>query len=197
MTLGAVAGALLAPALGALADMPEATSMTVGADTRQPIGHYDLCIKDPDECRKLSPPAAARDPSPEEWETVVAVNSAVNARIVQKPDRQIYGVEELWTYPDVEGDCEDFALLKRRELAGKGWPLADLLLTTVRKQDGEGHAVLTVRTARGDFVLDNLDGRVRPWNEIPYIFVKRQSSTNSGRWVSIEAGRDIPVGSVR
>ncbi|MGE7368338.1 transglutaminase-like cysteine peptidase [Neorhizobium sp. NPDC001467] len=192
-----IAAAALAPAWAALADMPTATSMPVGAGATQPIGHYDLCIKDPEECRKLSPPEAARDPSEAEWAAVGEVNSSINARIRQKPDRQMHGVDELWSYPTVEGDCEDFALLKRRELAEKGWSLSDLLLTTVRKPDGEGHAVLTVRTARGDFVLDNLDGRVRPWNEIHYTFVKRQSSTNSGRWVAIEAGKDVPVGSVR
>lgn len=89
------------------------------------------------------------------------------------------------------------ALLKRRELSARGWALSDLLLTVVRKPDGEGHAVLTVRMAKRDFVLDNLDGRVRPWNETAYVFVKRRSSTNTGRWVSVETGRDLLVRSVR
>jgi len=96
-----------------------------------------------------------------------------------------------------EGDCEDFALLKRRELAAKGFSLSNLLLTVVRKPDGEGHAILTVRTADGDFVLDNLDPKVRRWNETGYVYVKRQSSRDTGRWLSIESRGDILVGSVR
>ena len=37
-------------------------------------------------------------------------------------------------------------------------------MTIVRDQDGEGHAVLTVKTDRGDFVLDNLTDEILPWN---------------------------------
>lgn len=120
------------------------------------------------------------------------VSSSVNRRIVQKPDRQMHGMEELWSYPTTKGDCEDFALFKRRELAAKALPLSGLLLTVVCSRTGEGHAVLTVRTALGEFDLDNLDVRVRPWDKTAYTFVKRPSSTNSGRWVTIEAGRDVP-----
>ena len=47
-------------------------------------------------------------------------------------------------------------LEKRRDLMSKGISLTDLLITVVRKPDGEGHAVLTVRTDEGDYVLDNL-----------------------------------------
>ncbi len=76
-------------------------------------------------------------------------------------------------------DCEDFALLKRRMLIQRGFSAADLLMTVVRKPDGEGHAVLTLRTAEGDFVLDNLASDVKPWFATPYSFVKRQSSYNA------------------
>ncbi|WP_105431825.1 MULTISPECIES: transglutaminase-like cysteine peptidase [Neorhizobium] len=174
-----------------------ATNMIVGELTSQPIGHYDLCQKYPVECSVRLPSSPAPELSEKGWAAIEAVNTSVNARIVPKTDRQMFGREELWTYPDIEGDCEDFALLKRKELADRGFSLADLLLTVVRKTDGEGHAVLTVRTADGDFVLDNLDAKVRAWNETAYVFVKRQSSLDTGRWVSIESARDVPVGSVR
>ncbi len=59
-------------------------------------------------------------------------------------------------YPPTAGDCEDIALLKRRDLIEKGWPVGALLMTVVRQANGEGHAVLTVLTDRGDLVLDNL-----------------------------------------
>jgi len=66
----------------------------------------------------------------------------------------------------------------------------------VRKPDGEGHAVLTVRTMDGDFILDNLDERVRLWSETPYRFMKRQADYDSGRWVKIENSTDVLVGAV-
>ncbi len=51
-------------------------------------------------------------------------------------------------------------------------PISDLLITVVRQMNGEGHAVLTVRTDRGDYVLDNLELRVKPWNETSYDYLK-------------------------
>ena len=111
-------------------------------------------------------------------------------------DVDLYGREELWTFPRGAGDCEDYALEKQRSLAAIGIPYSDLLITVVRKPDGEGHAVLTFRTDHGDFVLDNLDGEVRAWAQTPYRYLKRQSSTDSGRWVSLRSGNEIVVGSV-
>ncbi|MEP0507443.1 MAG: transglutaminase-like cysteine peptidase, partial [Aurantimonas coralicida] len=57
--------------------------------------------------------------------------------------------------------------------------------------------VLTVRTSEGDFVLDNLDERILPWNETDYLYLKRQSELDSGKWIGIADDRDILVGSVR
>jgi predicted transglutaminase-like cysteine proteinase len=125
------------------------------------------------------------------------INTSVNERIHAMTDREVYGREEAWAYPNDVGDCEDYALEKRRQLAAKGFSLADLLITVVRKPDGEGHAVLTVRTAQGDFVLDNLSSEVKPWYQTSYTFLKRQASFHTGRWVSIENGRDVLVGALR
>ena len=107
-------------------------------------------------------------------------------------------------FAEIEAGCigtmaggVQFALQKRKELAAIGFALSDLLITVVRKPDGEGHAVLTVRTADGDFILDNLDDTVRAWYETPYTFLKRQAEFNTGRWVTIENGRDLLVGALR
>jgi predicted transglutaminase-like cysteine proteinase len=70
-------------------------------------------------------------------------------------------------------------------------------MTVVRKPDGEGHAVLTLRTTDGDFILDNLSTNVKPWFDTNYSFIKRQSSYNAGRWVTIENGRDVLVGALQ
>ena len=93
---------------------------------------------------------------------------------------------ERWSYPDDGyGDCEDYALLKRRILIEAGWPREALLLTLVRGADGEGHAVLTVTTDKGDYVLDNMSWDILLWSKIGYRFVKRQSQYDSNVWVSL------------
>jgi predicted transglutaminase-like cysteine proteinase len=173
-----------------------APSMDIGGATSQPIGHYEFCKLNPSECLVKS---AAQSPfhlTKEGWRMIFAVNRAVNTRIQPKTDLDIYGKDEVWSYPIRFGDCEDYVLLKRRALSDKGVPLSDLLITVVRKPDGEGHAVLTVRTDRGDFILDNLNEDVLSWESTDYRYLKRQSSAHSGRWVTIESRQDVLVGSV-
>ncbi|WP_025658608.1 transglutaminase-like cysteine peptidase [Rhizobium sp. IBUN] len=171
-------------------------SMVTGAATSQPIGHYDFCQGHRNECgpnRNVSP----AEMSEGKWGMVRSVNTMVNNSITPMTDKEIYGKDEVWAYPTTAGDCEDFALLKRRILIQRGISPANLLLTVVRKPDGEGHAVLTLRTSNGDFVLDNLASNIKPWFDTPYSFIKRQSSNNAGRWVTIENGRDVLVGALR
>lgn len=116
---------------------------------------------------------------------MLEVNAYANVAIEPLTDQEFYGVEEHWTYPVSYGDCEDYVLLKRRMLMDRGWPASSLLITVVRRENGEGHAVLTVRTSKGDFVLDNLVAKVRPWRATPYKYLKRQSETHSGHWINI------------
>ena len=102
----------------------------------------------------------------------------------------------VWVYPTESGDCEDFVLLKRRMLIDAGWPVGALLITVVRQKNGDGHAVLTVTTSRGDLVLDNLDPHISLWSGTGYRYLKRQSEYDSGEWVEIEDGRANEVGSL-
>ncbi len=171
--------------------------MTTGAVTSQPIGHYEFCQRLPAECDIKSRSAPAAKVSAKGWEAIRRINHDVNARYIAKTDLEAYGKEEYWTYPTIYADCEDYALQKRKELAEEGFALSDLLITVVRKPDGEGHAVLTVRTSDGDFILDNLENDVLPWYATSYTFLKRQATFNTGRWVTIENGRDLLVGALR
>jgi predicted transglutaminase-like cysteine proteinase len=109
----------------------------------------------------------------------------------------MWGKEEVWSYPTRAADCEDFVLEKRRRLMAMGIAAGNLLITVLRQPNGDGHAVLTVRTTRGDYLLDNLDGQIRLWSNTNYIFLKRQSEANAGVWLSINDGRDPTVASVR
>lgn len=171
-------------------------SMQTGAITSQPIGHYEFCQQYRSECA-----AGQRDPGPAKvtefgWNVVRNINSTVNHEITPVTDKELYGKDEHWAYPDTAGDCEDFVLLKRRKLIEHGFSAADIVITVVRKPDGEGHAVLTVRSTDGDYILDNLDNDVKLWTETPYRYLKRQASFHPGRWVSNENGDALMVSSV-
>ncbi len=170
--------------------------MVTGGLTSQPIGHYEFCKANPVECA-----IRTADDGPEHmtgalWKEIAAINSSVNHAVKPMNDFDIYGKDEVWAYPAGMGDCEDYVLEKRRELQGKGLSLANLLITVVRKPDGEGHAVLTLRTDKGEFVLDNLTDKVRQWDETGYRYLKRQASDHTGRWVTIREGQTTLVGSV-
>ncbi|RCS25079.1 transglutaminase [Phyllobacterium salinisoli] len=188
-------GALLSASSGAFAASDD--FMRIGGLSSQPIGHYEFCKRLPQECSVRSKDTSPLSLTQEIWQRIVAVNASVNERIKPLTDKEIYGKEEYWAYPVLFGDCEDYVLEKRRELAQTGIRISDLLITVVRKRDGEGHAVLTVRTDRGDFVLDNLTDEVKNWQETNYTYLKRQAANYSGRWVSIEAPSNLLVGSVK
>jgi predicted transglutaminase-like cysteine proteinase len=115
----------------------------------------------------------------------------MNSEIVPITDADLYKVGEFWTYPPGYGDCEDIALAKRKALIEGGWDAGALLMAVVRERNGNGHAVLMVRTDRGDLILDNQDGYVRLWSDTPYHFIKRQSQTNAGDWVAIDDSRAV------
>ena len=111
-------------------------------------------------------------------------------------DIEAYGKDEVWAYPNGVGDCEDYVLEKRRDLMREGLSPSNLLITVVRKRDGKGHAVLTVRTDKGDFILDNLTDAIRQWDQTGYVFLKRQSTDHPGTWVTIREGRNLRVSTV-
>jgi len=171
--------------------------MVTGSLTSQPIGHYEFCQRYASECAVRTRHPSSLHLTQKNWNKILDVNFSVNVRIEPATDMELYGREEYWEYPLTAGDCEDYVLQKRRELHEAGLPLSNLLVTVVRKPDGEGHAVLTIRTDRGDFILDNLRNEVLNWSNTEYIYLKRQSERHSGRWVTIEPPADLLVGSVQ
>jgi predicted transglutaminase-like cysteine proteinase len=114
------------------------------------------------------------------------VNKWVNETIEPVSDAERWGVADRWDYPvNGKGDCEDFVLLKRRLLVADAVPPGALLLTVVKDARNDGHAVLTVRTDKGDFILDNLNDEMKLWDQTGYRFVKRQSQSDPNRWVQL------------
>lgn len=159
--------------------------LTPIAQTNPPIGHYEFCKIYANECTNLGRDQGPMHLTREAWGQMLEINSAVNRSIQPLTDMQIHGVEEVWSYPEDVGDCEDYVLLKRHHLIQAGFSPSDLLITVVLQPDGSGHAVLTVRTDYGDFVLDNLRNDVRLWHETGYRFIKRQSSEHAGAWMRL------------
>nr|WP_272213532.1 transglutaminase-like cysteine peptidase [Marinicella sp. W31]MDC2879490.1 transglutaminase-like cysteine peptidase [Marinicella sp. W31] len=193
--MASVSGAGLFGATAAAAGMP---AMPIGGVTSQPIGHFEFCQEHRRDCTAHSGNTDPARLTSFGWQAVQRVNLAVNAEIEPVTDHDLYGREEVWAYPDSgAGDCEDFVLEKRRRLMDAGFPAANLLITVVRKPNGEGHAVLTLRSTKGDFILDNLSDEIMLWSDTPYTFLKRQASFDSGRWAKVETGTDLPVASLR
>ncbi len=179
-------------ALALLAGAHDATAQerflyaSVGEITRPPIGWVEFCAEHAADCKVEAGEPRIAVLSAKSWRELVRVNRSVNTAIKPMTDLEHYGVVEKWAYPDDGyGDCEDYVLLKRRMLMEAGWPREALLITVVRERNGDGHAVLTVKTDRGEFILDNQNDEIVLWSESDYRFVKRQSQSDPNLWVSL------------
>ncbi len=191
-TLATLIGAMASFASSAFA----ASFMPAGERTSQPIGHFEFCQQYPTECSaRISKPELVKL-TPALWSRLQDVNNSINVMIEPITDEDQWHKEEVWSFPVNKGDCEDYVLLKRKLLIEQGVPANNLLITVVRQRNGDGHAVLAVRTDRGDFILDNLEGKIQSWEKTGYRFLKRQSDTNAVKWVSVEDNRQTIVSSI-
>ncbi len=117
------------------------------------------------------------------------VNRKINTTTKSVSDLRQYQSEDYWALPTRRGgDCEDFALLKKRELVRLGFPAQRLLLATAIDRKRGAHAVLVMRTDEGDFVLDSLRNEILPWSSTRYTFVRMQNPTSPRKWVGVFAG---------
>src|SRR5260370_948097 len=168
-------------------DLPRSTSAPVGAETSIPYGWVDFCNRHAEECAlgRLTPVDVRL--TKQVWKTLNEVNAFANGAIEPLNNFEHWGATlDHWDYPvDGKGDCKIYALFKRKLLIERGFPRQPLLMTIVRDLNGEGHAVLTVKTDRGDFVLDNLSPDVRPWSATGYQFFKRQAQHDPNVWLSL------------
>jgi predicted transglutaminase-like cysteine proteinase len=198
---GAAAAAFLALSLllpdisraQTVAALPSETSPLAGSGTVDPIRAWvELCRHSPEECTVDASEKAVIALTPEVWQTLVTVNRTVNERITAITDREHWGIEDRWNMPsDGYGDCEDIQLLKRKELIARGLPRRALRMTVVIDEEGDGHAVLMVRTDRGDLILDNRRAPILPWTRTGYVYIKREGQDGRA-WVSL-GGISSPV----
>ena len=159
--------------------------VSTGAATRAPIGWVEFCAERPTECKSTT--SAPRDVvlNSKSWTDLVRINKWVNESVKPMTDMDHWGVVEKWSYPDDGyGDCEDYQLLKRKLLRERGLPQRAMRMTVVIDELNEGHAVLMIRTDRGDYILDNKTNAVLPWDETGYVYVKREGH-DSMAWTSL------------
>lgn len=162
------------------------THLHPGDPDRPPIGWVLFCELHPNECVAPGRQDSSVRLTEERLQDLHSVNRYFNQRIRPMTDYDQYGVVEKWTYADTgSGDCEDYVLEKRRRLTQLGWPQRSLLITVVINKQGEGHAVLTVTTERGHFILDNLTDDILLWSDTGLIFVKRQAESDPNQWVDL------------
>src|SRR3989338_3759920 len=123
--------------------------------TSTPMGWVMFCEEYYPECETTPSRPVDIVLTQKAWGEVNRINKWGNTSVKTVTDIEHWGGTERWNYPDDgRGDCEDYVLQKRRMLIQAGAPREALLITIVRREDGEVHAVLTVKTDRGEFVLD-------------------------------------------
>ncbi|WP_430911263.1 transglutaminase-like cysteine peptidase [Methylobacterium sp. sgz302541] len=192
--LATVAGAVLASplsmpaqALGqTYAALPPVTGAAeIGGPAKPIIAWVSFCRSYAEECAVDTSEPARIALTPAVWSSIVAVNRKVNRSVEAMTDMDHLHVPDRWDLAeDGIGDCEDFQLLKRHLLARAGLPRRAMRMTVVIDEKGEGHAVLTLLTDRGDLILDNKTSAVLPWHQTGYTFIKRESQ-DAVAWVSL------------
>ena len=120
---------------------------------------------------------------------ITNINRDVNRDVRKANDFDIYGLLEFWSLPRVidgkmYGDCEDYALEKRRRLIEAGVPAEAMSMAVAITRRGERHAVLVVAFESGDMVLDNLTPWPTPWADLGYTWIQRQVA-GSNAWTTV------------
>ncbi|HEY0572416.1 MAG TPA: transglutaminase-like cysteine peptidase [Enterovirga sp.] len=169
-----------------LASLPQASIPAAKVGEARPIAAWtEFCRNYASECTLDTSEPAEVTLTPKIWQAITNTNRRVNANIKPLTDQEHWGLPDRWDLAeDGSGDCEDYQLLKRKLLADAGLPRRAMRMTVVIDEKNEGHAVLMVRTDRGDFVLDNKTDSVTPWFQTGYVFVKRESQ-DAISWVSL------------
>ncbi|MBX9933895.1 MAG: transglutaminase-like cysteine peptidase [Methylobacterium sp.] len=175
------------------AALPQASAAAVPVGDARPIAAWvTFCQTYAAECALDPGESSLVALTPALWSVVVSVNKRVNKSVRAMTDMDHWSVPDRWDLAeDGAGDCEDYQLLKRKMLVAAGLPRRAMRMTVVIDEKGEGHAVLTLMTDRGDYILDNKTGDVLPWYRTGYTFIKRESQGNLA-WVSL-GGVTSPV----
>lgn len=170
--------------------VPPAESAIPESDTEgpTPAGFISFCIRNISQCDTTAGPSKIVLTA-DAWATLQQVNNRVNDSIEPEDDLTHYGVAEFWTIPtDGRGDCDDYVVTKRKALIDSGLPQSVLRIAIVDTASGVRHAVLTVSTDKGDYVLDSLTPKIIPWSQTEYVWLERQDPSRPWGWLALGAG---------
>jgi predicted transglutaminase-like cysteine proteinase len=150
-----------------------------------PLAHARFCLRHPGQCVPIRA-AKTRPTFPKkQFDELQRINLLVNHSIEPQADGLDRGIADRWSLGGARGDCEDYALLKRKKLLDLGWSSSDLRIATALTPAGVGHAVLVVRHEGHDLVLDNKTGAIQPWDRTGYYYLKIQSRSNPQFWQAV------------
>lgn len=155
--------------------------MPEGGAVLAPAGYRAFCAAAGGRCDgDRSPGGPARRWTKTARAEIVAVNRAVNRMMSPASEHG-----DIWRETGAFGDCEDYALAKRRMLLALGWRAGQALIAIGETPDGAAHAVLVIRTDAGDFTLDNRSNRIVRWDRSDLRWVARQSARLPALWVGV------------
>lgn len=152
-----------------------------GGYTLAPFAAVKFCLANKDQCEDSGGDDII-DLTDDRNQELLSVNAGINRAI--KPVSDNVGTDS-WNTDVTAGDCEDYALTKRKHLLGLGWPSRALRIAVANTPSGEGHAVLVVKTSLGDLVLDNRTSNIREWNKTDLHWIAMQSARNPKIWVNV------------
>lgn len=168
------------------------THVAAAGEARPVIAWVEFCKHYASECQVDTTQAPLIELTQKSWKTLVSTNLRINREIEPVTDMDHWGQIDRWDMAeDGKGDCEEYVIVKRRKLVEAGFPRRALLITVVIDDENEGHAVLMVRTDRGDFVLDNKRNAILPWQQTGYTYIKRESQDRVA-WTSL-GGQGAPI----
>lgn len=174
MALGAPAQRMMPPGL-------KSPYLSTGRPGMAPFAFVRFCVANANDCT-ASDGEDTIVMTPERVAQLKSINGAVNRAITPQYDQVSL---DRWQADVTAGDCEDYALTKRRRLISAGFAPAALRIAVARTWSGEGHAVLVVRTDRGDVVLDNRFDQIKRWNATDMRILKIQSGANPRLWFEL------------
>lgn len=164
-----------------LSATPKNARIPVVHTTLAPFAYIRFCVQNVGDCRQSDGPEVV------DWGATKVEVTKVNLRVNRSIRPRADDVES-WDADVASGDCEDYALTKRRALLALGLPAGALRIATAMTPGGEWHTVLVVATTSGDMVLDNLVGEIRLWNKTGLRWSKIASAEDPSVWLAVRGG---------
>jgi predicted transglutaminase-like cysteine proteinase len=185
-----VAGLALSGCAGQLSPSTQMPSGEVS--TNLPPGYSEFCGRHPNLCQlpETSQAQSVVPMTPDLEKQLSLVNIRINRSV--HPVAEVGGAR-YWE-PSDTGDCKTYSVRKMQDLLSLGVPRQAMHVAILRTPSAEGHAVLTVDTTQGTYVLDNLTNDVQPWEKLPYTFWSRESTPGHWNFPTLDqTGRIISV----